>query len=74
MKTFIYTIIGVFRKDSATPQEIAVSLCDRDNSKSVSDDLHHAVGSLLGFGRFLSLKELGGFGLYKVEELSNFSE
>jgi hypothetical protein len=58
-----YAILGVFKKDSATPKETAVLLNDPD---LVSIQLHKGVVSLLGFGRFLSLKELAGFGLYKV--------
>lgn len=68
----VYTIIGVFKKDSAVPKERAVSFNGRDGPKSVSNQLHQSIALLLGVRRFFSLKELCGFSLYKVKPFSSF--
>lgn len=58
-----YLVIGVFAKDETEPYERLVRLGDDMKFFNV---LHREVKALRGWKRFLSLKSLSGFGLYRV--------
>lgn len=63
----LYIVFGWFLRTTSDPKERIVQF---DNSEHLFRVLRHGERDVRGYRRFLSLKGLRGFGLYKVSDLS----
>ena len=63
----LYLIIGMFNKNQSVPKERIIVL--RDKKLTLFDALHSEWARLRGWRRFISLKHVSRFGLFKVRDI-----